>query len=279
MYFSPEQARKTVRNLYHSLVDGGWLIVSPCELSSILFSQFVAVHFADAIFYRKECHPARKKEFSPSKIDEKTIAAISSHQEAPCESPIEIESPPVAAASPPAESEKAEISVCEEASWEKLACLFEQGCYSDVEAELNYRPSRPAGDAQEMALLARACANQGKLQPALEWCEKAVAANRIDAGLHYLRSMILQEQGNIEESIASLKRALYLDPQFALAYFALGNIARRQGNLSKSNKYFENAVSLLSAYGPDDALPESDGITAGRLLEIIRSTIGMEGWT
>ena len=37
-----------------------------------------------------------------------------------------------------------------------------------------------------------------------------------------------------------------------------------------SMKYFKNAVELLTTYMPEDVLPESDGITAGRLLEIIK---------
>src|SRR5713101_5391864 len=31
MYFTPQQARKVVGNLHHTLIDGGWLVVSPSE--------------------------------------------------------------------------------------------------------------------------------------------------------------------------------------------------------------------------------------------------------
>ncbi len=40
MYFVPELAGKVVRNLHRSLVDGGFLIVSPTESSIPIFSQF-----------------------------------------------------------------------------------------------------------------------------------------------------------------------------------------------------------------------------------------------
>ncbi|MEW6237704.1 MAG: CheR family methyltransferase [Candidatus Omnitrophota bacterium] len=274
MYFSPEQARKAVDKFYHSLIEGGWLIVSPCELSPVLFSSFLAVHFPDSILYRKVSQSARTAVFFPEKKEE-TTAETAFLGEWPNESDFEIDSIPNAA-----DSSLKRIMEPERPA-QQPASLEERGNWPKQEprgeAESNERLPLDQGGAMENARLARTCANQGRLQEALEWCEKAVAANRVDAGLHYLRAMILQEQGNIEETIASLKRALYLDPQFALAYFALGNIARRQGNLSKSNKYFENAASLLSAYKLDDALPESDGITAGRLLEIVRSTIGMEG--
>jgi chemotaxis protein methyltransferase CheR len=57
-----------------------------------------------------------------------------------------------------------------------------------------------------------------------------------------------------------------------LAHFALGNFAQQQGKFRESAKHFENALSLLSRYREEEVLPESEGMTAGRLMEIIRST-------
>jgi chemotaxis protein methyltransferase CheR len=101
-----------------------------------------------------------------------------------------------------------------------------------------------------------------------------VAADKLNPGYHYLLATILQEQGQVAEAMQSLKRALYLDQHFVLAHFALGTLTRRQGRLKESHKHFANALALLSAYGQDETLPESEGMTAGRLREIIRSTGG-----
>ena len=53
MYFTAARARKVIENLYRSLVDGGWLIVSPTETSTSLFSGFTAVEFPGVVLYRK----------------------------------------------------------------------------------------------------------------------------------------------------------------------------------------------------------------------------------
>ena len=108
-----------------------------------------------------------------------------------------------------------------------------------------------------------------KAWEALEWCEKAITTDRLNPGLYYLKATILQEQGAIEEAIVSLKQALYLDQDFVLAHFALGNLALQGGNLKASNRHFNNALSLLKTYEQKEILPESEGITAGRLREII----------
>jgi chemotaxis protein methyltransferase CheR len=94
--------------------------------------------------------------------------------------------------------------------------------------------------------------------------------------LHYLRSVILQEQGATEERIAALKRALYLDPNFVLAHFALGNFALQQRNFKEADKHFSNVLGLLADYQSNDVLPQSDGLVAGRLREMVESAIAME---
>ena len=129
---------------------------------------------------------------------------------------------------------------------------------------------------ESSALLARTCANLGELTEAREWAEKAIAADKLDARLHYLRAIILQEQGATEEAVASLKRALYLDPDFVLAYFTLGNLALRHRRFKEADKQFTNALILLKRYQNDEMLPLSDGLAAGRLKEMIQSTMAME---
>jgi chemotaxis protein methyltransferase CheR len=123
------------------------------------------------------------------------------------------------------------------------------------------------------AYLIRALADQGKLNEALALCEEALASDKLNPGLHFLRAIILQELNRIDEAGISLKRTLYLDQNFLLAHFALGNLELRQGNGRAAKKYFENVLTLLEENRPDDILPESEGLTAGRFREIILATM------
>lgn len=127
-------------------------------------------------------------------------------------------------------------------------------------------------DVEAAVLQCRVYANQGKLAEARELLEQAIDGDRLKAGLHYLRAMILQEQGAADEAVVSLKRALYLDQDLVLAHFSLGNLALRQGKMKEARKHFANTLSLLDRYDPADILPESEGLSAGRLGEIMRTT-------
>ncbi len=147
--------------------------------------------------------------------------------------------------------------------------LYEQGYYEEAIKKVIALSTHEQANPKNIALLSRAYANQGKLSEALIWCEKAIASEKLNPGLYYHRAMILLEQGATAEAVISLKKALYLDKDLILAHFALGNLAARQGRLKESKRHFGNALDLLKDYQKDKTVPESNGISAGRLSEII----------
>ena len=131
-------------------------------------------------------------------------------------------------------------------------------------------------DPTACSLLARALANRGKLAEALVWCDRWIAADKLDAAGHYLRAVVLLEQGDPEQARRALQRAIYLQPDFVLAHFALGNLARSGGRNGEAGKYFANALDLLARLQPDTLPPESDGLTAARLTETITVLTALE---
>jgi chemotaxis protein methyltransferase CheR len=146
---------------------------------------------------------------------------------------------------------------------------YEEGRYEKAAEAAADLLSEEPGNVKAMALMARILANQGQLPQALEWCDKAIAAEKLDPVFHYLRATILQEQGQAEEAASSLKRALYIDHRFVLAHFALGNLHRALGKPHEAEKHFQNTLLLLKEYRQEATLPESEGITAGRLRETV----------
>ncbi len=279
MYFAPERVKNVIQHLYRSLVDGGWLIVSPSETSHVLYPQFVTVNFPGATLYRRP----RMGGAESGEIRETGKWRNGEWEMSLPDFPVPSFSHPLTPPSPDPRSlipdspksgivKERKATEPQRTLYAEALALYEQGCYAEVAEKLLELFSHNQGTPEAMALLARAYANQGKLAEALKWCEKAIAADELNSGLHYLRATILQEQNALDEAVLSLKRALYLDPNFVLAHFALGNLTLQQGKWKESGKHFENVLSLLSAYWQEDILPESEGMTAGRLVEIIRST-------
>ena len=120
---------------------------------------------------------------------------------------------------------------------------------------------------------ARQLADQGKLAEAQLVCARALIKDKLNPGLHFLNSAILLELQRDEEAGASLRRALYIDPKFVMAHYALGNLFLRRRNTQAAQKSFENALSLLAPFGEGDPVPEAEGLTAKRLGEIIHASM------
>ncbi|MBI3068025.1 MAG: tetratricopeptide repeat protein [Betaproteobacteria bacterium] len=282
MYFEPERAKKVARNLHRALVEGGWLIVSPAEASHVLFPQYIACNFPGAILYRKDSSLSAQgltiEQFRHAPVEAPAL---------PLPPPFDLYAEPEQAFPqgtgqfPPLQTEGPEAAApeptpYEPTPYEQASELYEQGRYAEAAGKFRAALSRDPVDARVMALLAKSYANQGNLAEALEWCGKAVAADKLNPGWCYLQAAILQEQGQAEAAAKALHRALYLDQNHALAHFALGNLARRQGKPGESGKHYRNALSVLRGRRPEEPLPESEGLTAGRLVEIIQSTISSE---
>lgn len=239
MYFRAEQARTVIDNFHRSLVDGGWLIVSPAETSSTLFSRFTPVTFDGSILYRKEACAQVSCFVSSVPMPVTAFLPGSGHEDDGSMPAVEASAKTMPTGRTAADDHRD---------------------YSPLELQRDQR-SRAARD----------CANAGRLEEAAEWCRQAIAVDKLDPAHHYLLSAIQQEQGQGDDAAQSLARALYLDPDFVLAHYALGNLRQSQGRLGEAQRHFANALSALQTHPPDAILPESDGLTAGRLGEIIES--------
>jgi chemotaxis protein methyltransferase CheR len=277
MYFTPPQARKVLGNLRHALVEDGWLVVSPSEGSQALLSRFVPVNFPDVILYQKSDAKLRTAQsWTPMPFGESATFSTPPLESPSSWTPQMLAVPPVE--SPPAlpteESDQAEATPT---PCGLAAALYQQGRYAEAtDILLNSFTAHDAPNPPTFSLLARALANQGKLADALAWCDRWVAAYKLDASGHYLRAVVLQELGDNDQGQRSFQRAIYLHPDFVLAHFALGNLARSHGKNDEADKHFANASHLLRDCQPGDLLPESDGLTAGRLAEIISSIALLE---
>lgn len=272
MYFSPEIAQRVADGMLRCLVDGGSLVVSPVETSPVLFKDFSRFHSNGVTIYRRKAAADVPLEASwrsePPTITVPWLAEIEYDQRETTGSTATCDDRPFPAEAPLPESQSGGPQA---RGLEEAQCLFSEGRYAEAtEAILALRP-KADGDAQAIELLARALANQGRLGEAAEWCKKAIAGNKLDGGCHFLLAAIQQELGSFAEAAESLKRSLYLDPALVIAHFALGNLAREQGRFGEAERHFGNALELLYSYDAGEVLPESDGLTAQRLAEIIDS--------
>lgn len=287
LYFTPSHARKLVEKLYNALVDRGWLAVSPSECSQGLFSRFVPVNFPDAVLYRKDSVTERRSPARTPLMPEPAPAF--ELPAAPREPTTAVTTDPLRPEGPPARlPEESSSSVGLPQPLAAAEYAFSQGRYSEAvdallpaltDAAIHISAARLTAEHQPRAfsVLARAYANQGNLTEALLWTARWIDSDRVEPTAHYLHAMILQEKGESRDARRALQSAVYLQPDFALAHFALGNLSRGCGRAAEANKHFANALRSLRHRSPDEPLPDSDGITVGRLVQTITALASIPG--
>ncbi|MBI4534193.1 MAG: tetratricopeptide repeat protein [Candidatus Melainabacteria bacterium] len=272
MYLVPEKARQIIQNFSYCLVDKGWLLVSPNDQVSDLVPDFVMAKVAQTIVYRKESTPIGPPiAWTPTASDSPHLSeqVVSLHEltsTAVAVQPPAIPSPELL----PSHDTPSSPSM-HETTYQRALKLYEANNYKDAAELLHMAAQTGPDNSKVLALLARVYANEGKLDQALAWATKATASDTLNPVCHYLQAIILQEQGKMSEALLHLKKCLYLDHDFVLAHFALGNQAYRKDKTSQAKKHFDNAQSSLRKYNPEEVLLEAEGLTAQRLSEIITS--------
>lgn len=116
-------------------------------------------------------------------------------------------------------------------------------------------------------------ANEGDLDKALEWVEKAIKGDKLLYEGYFLLSMIYQGKCENKKAIEALKKAIYINRHFAEGYFCLGTIYKKEKKTELAKRAFRTAVKLLKKELPEKIVPESNRITFGRLLEIAEDNL------
>jgi len=247
MYFSRDRAFRVVQRLNQCLADQGWFVASPVESSLVKRSLFEAITFQNATLYKKKTgFQGNAKICDP----ETAVVSVSKTET------------------------RADTVSDTEIQMSQSATLVKDD-YHPAGGDIIAAQETPPEDLMNrkslsVAASAKAAADLGDLSKALELCEEAIREDTLNSSLHYLHATILQETGKPAEAVASLGRAIYIDQNFVLAHFTLGHLMHRQGRHKEAGKHFRHTSMLLEKYDEEQVLPESGGVSAGMLKEIIQ---------
>lgn len=238
IYFSEKTIKEVVTKLTHYLSTDGWMVVSAIEVPHIHHEKLKYITFKNATFFKKTQEPPPKP-LEP--IKEAKYA--------------EVYPPPSVVAKPKA------IDVMK---------LYEKGEYQQVVKILEQLSTdQKLVDAKDIFILAESYANLGQTDKAKYWCAKGLHIDRVDPALHFLHAFILQQEGDINKAIAALQKVLFLDPQFALGHFELGNLMLKLHRKTDALKYYRNTLQILETLTPHALVKGSSGLDAEKLIAIV----------
>jgi chemotaxis protein methyltransferase CheR len=276
IYFSEHVTRQIVNRFYEALVDGGWLVVGHSEHTLGTYRRFQARTFPGAILYQRTGQPTPWPQDwdwlvgSPPQVAQITqapgVAAVHEPlgERTAVSLPTAQATQPALVAEPPSDPERET-----EDPVERAAELIEYG-HSVQARELLIETSKQRPDHEPIyTLLGQACANLGHWEEAGQWCQRAISLNRLALKAYYTLALVLQHQGNLEEAINAMKKVVYIDRNNILGHFGLADLYRCKEQLPQALKSLDNARRLLSTRVEEELIPDSGGITAGRLRQTV----------
>jgi chemotaxis protein methyltransferase CheR len=250
MYFSRETAAQVAERLRLSLREGGYLLVTASETSKEVQGPLTSLNLGGETFYKKTPPPVE----APASASPKERTPKARERVRPKRAP-----QPSKSVAPPQQSR----------------LRLERRAFAREDRPPVTRPALPV-DAGQAAKEARLLADRGALEQALECCERALQAEKLNPSLYYLKASILQEMGRALEAEQALQSTLFLDDGFALARVMLGAIARSQSRAQEAARHFREALSALEQMPSDSVLAETNGLTAGEMVETVASLMESE---
>jgi chemotaxis protein methyltransferase CheR len=279
IYFREETIRRIVDRFHESLVDNGWLVVGHAEPSQEIFHRFSVKNFPGTITYRRTKAaapapaPAPKPALKPieARPAPKPVQRVERPKK-PVTNPFAPKPKPTpkpALGKKPAATPTPPRPALATSAWNSnVDKLMQEGRADDAVKTLEESIARTPMEPRPYYELAKLHASRLRWDEGLKLIDESIALGPLAPESHYLRGLIMQELGNIDEASEAFRRSAFLDQNFVLAHFASAGLFARLGQSSRAQKALETTVQLLEGKAPGDLVPEGDGLTVERLLDL-----------
>lgn len=87
--------------------------------------------------------------------------------------------------------------------------------------------------------------------------------------VHYLRGVVLLNDGEFSKAHQALRRSLYCDPSFALAHYVMGDLHFQQNNLMEAKRCWILAERAVAGFDESDNLTNGYDLTVGMFYDLI----------
>jgi chemotaxis protein methyltransferase CheR len=252
IYFGDQLTNQVAARLHGALAEGGWLLVAPAELSQAVFRRFGVCNLNGAVAYRKAVAPAPGRSRS---------AAGTRPAPGPAARPAGATCRPAVGPTPPPDR------------FEEAVKALRSGQADEALRWLEALADDDPSDGRAPLLAARLRLDRLEVDRAESWAGVACQRTPLSAPAHYLRGLALQEAGRLEESLAALRRSVFLDPASVLGQVALAGLLARLGEPTRARGALWAAAALVPNGDPAEPLPGGDGLTTGRVRELIAAQL------
>ena len=138
------------------------------------------------------------------------------------------------------------------------------------------KPAEPELAPLSLAGLRR-LADRGDWTRAVPYCDRLLAQDRSNPSVYFYRALVLEQVGGRAEAERSLRRAIYLDPNFLLAHYHLGLALAMEKMPREARRSFKMVLKLMSGMSDDQPVGDGDGLTVANLRGLAKMQLADPG--
>ncbi|PJA32693.1 MAG: hypothetical protein CO187_03180 [Zetaproteobacteria bacterium CG_4_9_14_3_um_filter_53_7] len=153
--------------------------------------------------------------------------------------------------------------------------LLHDGRWHEALAFIDAAVKQQGKTASLLQHQAKVMANLGDLIMAKALCDESLGIDPLNTHTYFLRAMVLTELDDHEGAESSLRKTIFLEPQFVEAHFQLGLLLIRREKSIAGIKSLNNALKLARDAPPEGELHHASGMTFKRFVEILEHEIEM----
>jgi chemotaxis protein methyltransferase CheR len=263
IYIEPEASRRIMGRFAACLVDDGLLLLGASDHVSWPEEMLVREQAGDASYLRRKSVP----QTPDSAMDDGPVIIT---QTAVTDAMVEAALKTLEAGSRTAKNEATNsdlqdldlvIELVRAERWRDTLTLIEQ-----VTGE-------SGASAEMLQLKAKALANLGNLDDALQACRQSLSLDPTDKHTYLIQAVVLIEHDQPQQAEVALRKAIYLDHAFLEAHHRLGLLQLRLGRHAAGLKSLANALTLAEHGDSDRGIHNASGMNYGRFAEVLRNEI------
>jgi chemotaxis protein methyltransferase CheR len=247
IYFDQPTTLAIIKRLQSALTVDGWLVVGHAEPLASIYQGFTPQNFPNAVLYQNAPAQPKVERVFPLPISGPTTAQLS----------------PVAIATTPA--------------WHtpqrETSSEFSTKPLPPLPPKTPHTPQVPS--PTEILSQAKLAADQENWDEANRLLAFAERQNKFQPEVYYLRALVQMQTGDLEAAMVSLRRTIYCDSKFALAFYTLGEIYEKRKAFKDAARTWELARSAVADLNLQDPIRFSDDITVEMLLGLVTHRISL----
>ncbi|MCB9727051.1 MAG: methyltransferase domain-containing protein [Deltaproteobacteria bacterium] len=284
MYFAPEHMADVITRAHRALRPGGYLFLGHAESLRGMNRGFHLCHTHDTFYYQKRtgadaAAPGPRGTDSPPAalppVGDSSTSWVDAIQRA-SERIAALAHQPTTASAPPPPSAGARSLAAGGVLAPALEAMRQER-FGDALALLSGLAGETAADPDAMLMRAVLLTNSGRLDEARACCERLLALDEFNAGVHYVMALSCEHAGDVESALDHDQTAAYLDPGFAMPRLHMGLVARRAGDDTTARRELSHALALLAREDASRLLLFGGGFSRDTLSALCRAELRAAG--